>query len=146
MNSPRMKAWVEEHISLGSHQFVIDLQDCTGMDSTFMGTMAGIAMRLMRFPDGRLYVTDASEKNAQSLEDLGLGSFIEINPDSAAWIDDKALIRKSLVECSDSVANDRAQHVYEAHKQLVDADEGNTEKFSTVLDCLEAELKKRATR
>lgn len=145
MNSPWMKSWVDERMGLGCKKIVIDLQACTGMDSTFMGTMAGMAMRLMKVSDGKLFVVDADEKNEQSLEDLGLGALLYINQPSMPWEDRKEEIRASLTECSEALENDRTQHVYDAHKTLVDADTSNSSKFSTVLDCLEAELKQRET-
>lgn len=145
MNSPRMKAWVDERIERGCVKIVIDLQECTGMDSTFMGTMAGMAMRLMRRSSGKIFVVDADVRNEQSLEDLGLGSLLCINPVAMGWEETKGEIRASLMECTETEANDRTQHVYDAHKRLVDADGSNNAKFSTVLDCLEAELKQRVS-
>jgi anti-anti-sigma regulatory factor len=142
-NSPQMKQWAETHVAAGRHTVVVDLEVCTGMDSTFMGTMAGIAMRLAKFPDGVLQVTGANEKNRNSLEDLGLSLLLEIEPKDPVWKDRIASIRNSLQECSLKSAVDRTQHVFDAHKRLCDADESNDEKFSTVLDVLEAELENR---
>jgi anti-sigma B factor antagonist len=140
INSPKLKAWAEEQLKSGVTHIVIDLQVCTGMDSTFMGTMAGLAMRLVKTPGGVLEVMSANEKNSQSLDDLGLSSLMQINPKSASWNGQEEEIRKSLIEYGKVHSSDRTQHVFDAHKTLCDADLSNTEKFSTVLDCLEAEL------
>ncbi len=142
-NSPQMKQWAETHVAAGRHTVVVDLELCTGMDSTFMGTMAGIAMRLAKLPDGVLQVTGANEKNRNSLEDLGLSMLLEIEPKDADWQPNITGIRSSLQECSVTSDVDRTQHVFDAHKLLCDADESNDEKFSTVLDVLEAELENR---
>ncbi len=142
-NSPQMKHWAEAQVTAGRHRVVVDLELCTGMDSTFMGTMAGIAMRLAKLPDGVLQVTGASDKNRNSLEDLGLSMLLEIEPIDADWQANISDIRESLQECSENDAVDRTQHVFDAHKLLCEADESNDEKFSTVLDVLEAELENR---
>lgn len=142
-NSPQMKLWAETQVASGRHTVVVDLEKCTGMDSTFMGTMAGIAMRLTKFPDGVLQVTGASEKNRNSLEDLGLSMLLEIDPKDPVWQDSAESIRNSLQEYSLNSVVDSAQHVFDAHKQLCEAHESNDEKFSTVLDVLEAELENR---
>ena len=142
-NSPQMKQWAETHVAAGRHCVVVDLELCTGMDSTFMGTMAGIAIRLAKLPDGVLQVTGANDKNRNSLEDLGLSMLLEIEPQDAVWKDNITNIRNSLKECSITTSVDRTQHVFDAHKLLCDADESNDEKFSTVLDVLEAELENR---
>lgn len=141
-----MKQWAETHVAAGRHRVVVDLELCTGMDSTFMGTMAGIAMRLAKLPDGVLQVTGASDKNRNSLEDLGLSMLLEIEPEEADWQNNIASIRNSLNEASETGAVDSTQHVLDAHKLLCEADESNDEKFSTVLDVLEAELENRVQK
>lgn len=145
MNSPKLKAWSEEQLKEGTTHVVIDLEECTGMDSTFMGTIAGLAMRLMKTKGGLLEIADASEKNRISLVNLGLSSLMSINPESPVWSKDMVAIRESLSEYGNVGSTDRTKHVFDAHKILCDADESNNEKFSTVLDCLEAELHARDT-
>jgi anti-anti-sigma regulatory factor len=144
MNSPRLKNWADNQLKSGVTHIVVDLEHCTGMDSTFMGTMAGIAMRLMKCAGGVLEVASADEKNSRSLDDLGLGALMQINPSDPSWRGAEGSVRESLVELSAPGADDKTRHVYDAHQTLVDADESNAEKFSTVLDCLEAELQSRS--
>jgi len=122
---------------------VVDLGGCSGMDSTFMGTLAGLAMRLMKVPDGKLLIADPGEKNQKSLEGLGLDSLMEINPDDAFWKGEIDEIRKKLKPQEDDISRKPvgASYVLEAHKKLCEADEKNAEKFGTVLDFLEAEVK-----
>lgn len=143
INSPLMKQWAESQIKEGIKTVVIDLEECTGMDSTFMGTMAGIAMKLAKKGNCSLEVADATDKSRRSLEDLGLSMLIKINPSDAAWKDNTATIRASLKEQSAIIQTDKTQHVFDAHKTLCEADDSNDEKFSTVLDVLEAELRNR---
>ncbi len=142
-NSPQMKQWAEAQVTNGKTCLVIDLEECTGMDSTFMGTMAGIAMRMAKLPNGVLQVTGASDKSRHSLEDLGLSMLLEIEPADANWQQNISSIRQSLQICQDSAKVDNTQHVFDAHKILCEADDANDEKFSTVLDVLEAELENR---
>ena len=121
-----MKLWAESQLDAGVKTVVVDLETCTGMDSTFMGTMAGIAMRLAKLPDAKLQVASANDKSRSSLEDLGLSSLIEINPPEAEWSSNLESIRESLkASCATSV--DQTQHVFDAHKQLCDADSSNDE-------------------
>ena len=143
MNSPKLKTLADEQLKAGVKHIVVDLETCTGMDSTFMGTMAGIAMRLAKTTGGVLDIASASDKSRQSLEDLGLSSLMQINPKTPMWPNNAENIRATLVEIGQVNSNDRTQHVFDAHKILCDADDSNNAKFSTVLDCLEAELKSR---
>ncbi len=142
LNSPQLKEWCEREIEDGATCVVVDLADCQGMDSTFMGTMAGLAMRLNKLPDGKLQVAEPGEKNRKSLEGLGLDVLMQIDPEDAEWRGEIDTIRSKLKPfkaTQNKVA--RAPHVLEAHQKLCEADEKNTEKFSTVLDFLEAEVK-----
>jgi len=50
--SPPLKGFIERSLESGETQFVIDLGDCPAMHSTFMGTLAGLAMRLSRTAGG----------------------------------------------------------------------------------------------
>lgn len=139
-----MKQCAEAEISDGIRHVVVDLSRCTGMDSTFMGTMAGIAMKLMKLPNGKVEVANPGEKNRRSLEDLGLDVLMKIDPEEAGWRDQINEIEGKLQPCDVTVEKiERAPHVLEAHKKLCEADGKNAEKFGTVLDFLEAEVEAR---
>ena len=142
LNSHHVKQCAETELENGVDHIVIDLSRCTGMDSTFMGTMAGIAMKLMKLPDGKLEVANPGEKNRRSLEDLGLNVLMTIDPEDAEWKDELDAIECKLTPCENSAEKaDQASHVLDAHKRLCEADEQNQRKFGTVLDFLEAEVK-----
>ncbi len=142
VNSPRLKDWGEREIGNGVSCLVLDLQECRGMDSTFMGTMAGLAMKLMKLPGGKLQVVEPGERNRKSLEGLGLGALMEIEPGDAVWSGKVDEIRSGLKPCREAKEKaGQATHVLDAHRKLVEADGKNLRKFGTVLDFLEAEVK-----
>ena len=74
-------------MAAGVSSIVVDLEECKGMDSTFMGTMAGLAMRLMKIPGGKLQVAAPSDRSRKSLEDLGLDVLMDIDPQESSWRD-----------------------------------------------------------
>ncbi len=141
LNSSALKKWADDEIDHGVDCVVVDLTACTGMDSTFMGTLAGLAMRLMKRPSGVLQIAEPGNRNRKSLEDLGLNALMEIEPKDAVWRDQIDRIRGELKPyngASQKPAN--APAVLEAHQKLCEADDRNVEKFGTVLDFLEAEV------
>ncbi|MDC0088286.1 STAS domain-containing protein [Akkermansiaceae bacterium] len=143
-NSPRLKDWCESEIKNGATCIVIDLEACKGMDSTFMGTLAGLAMRLQKIPAGQMQVVDPGDKNLNSLEGLGLDSLMQIDPADATWQSNVSEIRSKLEPCQPDVAPlDQGSDILEAHKKLCEADIRNKEKFSDVINCLETELKNK---
>lgn len=145
LNSPALKKWADGEIDSGVLELVVDLAACTGMDSTFMGTLAGMAMRLMKIPGGRLEIAQPGEKNRQSLEGLGLDALMSIDPTQATWLGRIEEVRAKLspYQANKSQAAS-APEVLEAHQLLCEADERNQEKFGTVLDFLEAEVKAKS--
>jgi anti-sigma B factor antagonist len=138
-----MKAFGIERIAAGERCLVVDLEACTGMDSTFMGTLAGLAARLSAQGGAVLQIADAGERNRHSLEDLGLDFLIEIDPQAAVWRDTLKSIRASLQSPTPPGVQgpiQQAMHVLEAHQVLADANEKNLRSFSTVVTMLESEL------
>lgn len=142
-NSPLMKAYAEERISAGEKHLVVDLDACTGMDSTFMGTLAGIASKLPAGGEGGLQIASADERNRRSLEDLGLDFLMEIDPPNAAWrerVNDIRGALKPLGENGKSNPRDSGLHVLEAHRKLSALNEKNEQAFSSVVSMLEKEV------
>ena len=142
LNSPAVKEYGENRLEKGEKLVVVDLQECTGMDSTFMGTMAGLANKLKK-QGGVLEVADAGEKNRGSLEDLGLDYFMTIDPEEAVWkgLEEKARdFLKTKVAGISAGTELHTRHILEAHKLLSDANESNEEKFSGVVSLLEEQV------
>lgn len=137
LTSPSLKEFVEQSMEGGESRFVIDLGECPAMDSTFMGTLAGLALRLAKRPGGRLQLNGVCERNRQSLEDLGLDTVIEIDPSDSEWRAHVEEVRESLEPLPGETDPSDAAHVLEAHRQLCEASEENVRKFATVLEVLE---------
>ena len=146
MNSPLVKEFSEKRIAAGEKILVVDLGACSGMDSTFMGTLAGIAARLSALDGAALQIADAAERNRRSLEDLGLDFLMEIDPPSAVWRGRIDAIRSGVrppvptppPESSAQIM--RARHVLEAHQNLSQMNDKNAREFASVVKLLENEL------
>ncbi len=146
LGSPALKSFGEQRIADGERCLVVDLGACTGMDSTFMGTLAGLAARLSVVGGGSLHVADPGERNRRSLEDLGLNFLMEIDPPSAIWRGKVDAIRSALrPQAGRGIPHDtqRAEHVLEAHQVLSKANDENARKFAGVVSLLEAELEEK---
>lgn len=143
LNSPAVKAFGDERISAGESLIVVDLGACTGMDSTFMGTLAGMASRISALGEGVLQIAEPSERNRRSLEDLGLDFLMEIDPPAAIWRVQVAEIR-NLIKAPQPPGPlgrvERAHHILEAHQMLTGVNDKNAREFSTVIDTLKTEL------
>jgi anti-sigma B factor antagonist len=71
LNSDNLKEFAREMLDQGYHEFVVDLADCAMMDSTFMGTMARLALRLRELGHGHLHIVHCGSRNQQLLSGLG---------------------------------------------------------------------------
>lgn len=142
MNSPTLKEFGDERIAAGERCLVVDLDGCTGMDSTFMGTLAGMASRISGQDGGVVQVADAGARNRRSLEDLGLDFMMDIDPPEAPWRGSVDQVRSKLEAPRKIVPGQiqRTMHVLEAHQTLADANDRNAKTFSNVVTMLESEL------
>jgi len=127
----------------GRRRFVLDFSRCTGMDSTFLGLIAGAAMDLKKMePPGVLSLMGLSPRNLELVRNLGLHRLLcvdcgdypmNFSPDQA-----RALITPDEAE----LAN--ARLILQAHQNLVAADAANLGKFEDVLAFLKTQTEKEA--
>jgi len=123
-----------EH-ELGPCSFVLDLERCEAMDSTFLGVLAGIALRERQLGLGNLIAVNVSEKLRRSLSLLGLPFVMDIRdrlPESAP-AQEIEVTEGDRVEISRA---DQVAHMIQAHRQLVELDSDNEVKFEDVLKYL----------
>ena len=143
LNSPAMKDFGEARIDAGDMCIIVDLDACTGMDSTFMGTLAGMAARLSAADGGVLEIAEPGERNRRSLEDLGLDFLMKIDPPAALWRGQMELIREELRAPEDPASQadvQRVRHVLEAHQTLSNMSEKNAGEFAGVVKMLKEDL------
>jgi len=133
-NSTALRDFAKEMIHRGARKFIVDLRDCPVMDSTFMGTLAGISLWLREMGVGCLSVVNPNERNAESLCSLGLDQLFNVQV-SAINKDGQAL---PIPLKEDRTA--RAQTMLEAHEALIKTAPENLPKFKDVIQYLEEEL------
>ncbi len=152
MNSPSVKSIADAYIADGGNHVIIDLELCAGVDSTFMGTLAGIARQCMA-TGGSVEIASPTERTLNAMMNLGLDALLSINPEDASWQQDLASIREQVELESDEAQEqpdakslsetDRTKHVLEAHTTLRDLNEKNEESFGYVCTSLEEDLARR---
>jgi len=137
LNSTGLKEFAKEMVNRGYREFVVDLKGCPVMDSTFMGTLAGVALRLRELGQGHLRVINLNERNLDLLSNLGLDQLFIMGGDgNGAGVDG---VQKPLPGGpADKTA--QAQTMLEAHEELVEANPENAAKFKDVLEYLKQDL------
>ncbi len=140
LNSAGVKEFAKEMVNRGHREFVVDLRNCPVMDSTFMGTLAMIALRLREIGQGSLHVINLNERNHDLLTNLGLDQLFSMD---ACGVKDGGPALRNALEPPAPAAGDRsaqAETMLEAHEALVEADPGNLTKFKDVLEYLKQDL------
>jgi anti-sigma B factor antagonist len=140
LNSGNLKEFTREMVNRGYREFVVDLENCAMMDSTFMGTMAGVALRLKELGHGHLHVVHCGERSRNLLTGLGLDQIFDIHSNGSPAPQCEKLER----EKANSSATDQKKQVnvdmLDAHQALCDAVPENFSRFKDVLDYLKQDL------
>lgn len=128
----------EEHPDL---RFIIDLEECDGMDSTFMGVLASLGLKGRSGATAGLVLVNVNEHAKRLLDTLGLSHFLDVR---ARQDDNAAGADLEFEPTDDSGISKREQivHMIEAHKELVNVDDSNQARFQNVLRYLSESLER----
>jgi anti-sigma B factor antagonist len=143
-NSPGLKEFSKCMIQKGFRNFVVDLEKCELMDSTFMGTLAGISLRLREFGQGSLQAINVNDRNSGLLESLGLNQLFEVRcpGDANAPQSPEA---KQLEEPKPPQPVATRETILTAHQALIAAQPENAARFKDVLEYLKQENPKNSS-
>ena len=139
LNSGNLKEFAREMVDRGYREFVIDLANCAMMDSTFMGTMAGVALRLKELGRGHLHVVHCGNRSRELLSGLGLDQIFSIHANGAVAPECESLTQKFGGETPEK--REQAKTMLEAHEALCEAAPENFFRFKDVLDYLKQDLR-----
>lgn len=121
-------------------KIILDLKDCTGLDSTFMGTMVCVE-GIMHDVSSDLMLCNISEHNMSLLKMLGVDKLLNVCGN--VGIPELDFTPISLLPADPEARIELIRH---AHKCLIKADEKNHERFGNFLAVLEAEIQEKNRR
>lgn len=146
VNSPALKTVSEKYMARGGRNVVVDMEICPGVDSTFMGTLAGLARKAMA-NNGAIQIATPTPRTRAAMESLGLDMLLDIDPPTAPWQEDIAERRAQLAQGNAREASsgqmdelERTRHVLDAHNTLRAMNHKNNETFGYVCETLEEAL------
>ena len=142
--SPTMKQFIHKVIDTKSaDQIVIDMMNCTGMDSTFMGVVAGLACMLKSKPNFTFKLINLSDKNRKLLVTLGVDRVVDYSManDGDNVLENPDLSEAKSLEADFSDKLETAKTTLEAHETLVDINPENYDKFKSVLEFLQDDVR-----
>ena len=152
-NGQPLRRYGVERIEHGCGEFFVDLAKCDGMDSTFLGVLAGIGLLLQQDRrEGKLHVVNISARNMELLRTLGLDRLFGIdeppgklrNGQPPADAEFKRLPESDVTMLTGPLSkNDTADLMLEAHDNLVRADQRNAPRFRDLTKFLRQKVDKR---
>lgn len=138
--SPPLKKFIQQKIDNPAltHIF-LNMKDCQGMDSTFMGVLAGLACLAKNHPSLKFQLTHLSEKNENLLVTLGVNRVLDYKLQSEkdnSIFEPDAQLQLSMK----SDTKTKAEVSLEAHQKLVEIDKKNLIEFKSVIELLQEDL------
>ncbi|MDZ8119340.1 STAS domain-containing protein [Pontiella agarivorans] len=140
--SPPMKQFIHQVMDQHSaDRILLDMADCTGMDSTFMGVVAGLACLVKSKPEYQFKLVNLSEKNRKLLTTLGVDRVVDYTLASDTIEDCDICGKARPLEPNPADKLEAAKTTLEAHEKLVEINPENLPKFKSVLEFLEDDVR-----
>ncbi|MBM4045006.1 MAG: STAS domain-containing protein [Planctomycetes bacterium] len=139
MNNGRaLHDFATEMIGAGFKDVVVDLLECTGMDSTFMGTLAGVTFHVPESSRPNVMVINASPHSRKLLESIGLTAFVQVKDEPAP------MPKVEMQHLRDGFTSDTEKLLFmkQAHETLIEMDKRNQARFGGFLQALTEELER----
>ncbi len=140
LNSGNFKDFARVMVGRGYREFVIDLEECAMMDSTFMGTMASVALRLKEIGQGHLHVVHCGERSRDLLTGLGLDQIFEIHANGTSAPTCETLTGEAKPPAGEAQKQEQARQMLDAHEALCEVAPENFSRFKDVLEYLKQDL------
>jgi anti-sigma B factor antagonist len=140
LNSGNFKEFARHMVERGYREFVVDLDHCVMLDSTFMGTMAGVALRLKELGQGHLRVVHCGQRSHELLSGLGLDQLFSIQDNGVSAPECELLKNQSIAETTEEKKEEQKKEMLDAHEALCEAAPENIPRFKDVLEYLKQDL------
>ncbi|MBX3475050.1 MAG: STAS domain-containing protein [Planctomycetes bacterium] len=136
-NAGPMREYCEKAFEEGLRALIVDLGPCTGLDSTFMGTLMGFLG--MELADGPVAVSvvNATPASMRAMTSLGLPKILYVRPDPVRFPECKLeALREGWQD-----KRRRTLLIRDAHMALMQHDKENEARFAPFVAALVKEVR-----
>ena len=138
LNCNSFREFIGQMLEANKGHIVLDFEHCKGMDSTFLGILAGTALELRKqTPPGVLILCNLGQRNHELVCNLGLQNLLTIAEEIPQPANTSAAAGFAALH-NDKIAD--AESILRAHQSLIQADEGNASKFQDVIAFLKNQV------
>jgi len=136
-----VRNFIEEALRAGQSFLVVDLAECSSMDSTFLGVLAGAATFERKGEPVSVAVVNANEECLKEIEGVGLQELILVEPKPFA------VPPLEFARLDEQPSEERRlAMIRDAHRKLVSLSEKNEKLFGPIVVLLEEDMKRRGMK
>jgi anti-sigma B factor antagonist len=136
LNSHLLKEYMLGCIDQTNRNFQIDLATCVYMDSTFLGMLAGLGIKVQERSKKPIRIVNVNERVLGMLQGLGIDHLFAMSPSATTKLD---LTKLSGQEISKDA---KSREMLEAHERLVKVAPTNNAKFRDVIALLKEKVRR----
>lgn len=122
-----------------SNEIYIDLSNCSGMDSTFMGTLL-LSYEETTDAGGKFALVGVTDYGTVKLEELGVSEFIPISSEEVDIPNEASLDR---LPGPDEDMTGKMSHILRSHEQLIKKQPKLEKEFGSMISYLKKDLENK---
>ncbi len=136
LTSHLFKRYVLQCLTENRKHFHVDLSQCSYMDSTFLGMMAGIGIKMKQQSLPAIKLVNINDRVRGMFESLGIDHLFEMIQQA------NVAANFSEVQGGGDSKDGKTREMLEAHEKLVEVSKANEAKFRDVIALLREEVRK----
>lgn len=141
-NSSFLKKYLLHCLSKKQQNFELELSQCTYMDSTFLGTLAGFGSKLKEQTLPPMKLVNPTDRVKGMIEGLGIGILF----DMVQRAEETPPGELNALKKENVSIDTKSKEMLEAHENLVKVSKDNEAKFRDVISLLREEVSKKSTK
>lgn len=144
--APTFKHSVQSAIRTGAPLIIIDMKECTTVDSTFMGAIAGLGQYCLRIGHVQLILINLSTRVFSLLRGLGVTRLVKAYAMDALpdTLRDLSGLEKTLqlIDERPSTERETTSFMLDAHETLSKVSPENLQRFKDVVNFLREDIRR----
>ena len=138
-NSASLSILWEEHKKKNKDiRFILDLEECSTMDSTFLGVVAQISLSQRRAGKGSLAVVNPTAQVGKLFDTLGLNYILDLRREPRQSVPPATAFTPAAASPRSKIEN--TINMLQAHQTLINLDSKNKVRFRSVIENLEKSI------
>ena len=133
LNCSPLREFFLNRLDAGQSNFVVDFDNCKSLDSTFLGILVSLAIKVKA--RGNLSLINLRDRNLETVRNLGIHKIAQVSSEFISEPGDLENLKVGNEESKES-----SVEIYKAHKSLMGLNQKNSRIFRDVVHFLEQKV------